>query len=41
MKNQDHKFDIALHLGFVEDAYNIASSVNDVLKLRQVGDLAL
>lgn len=37
----DHKFDLALHLGLVDDAFQIAKHEQNSTKLRHVADLAL
>ena len=39
--DQEHKFDLALQLGKVDIAYLLADKSNQILKLRQVGDVAL
>ncbi|CAD8136859.1 unnamed protein product [Paramecium octaurelia] len=41
VQDTDHKFELALQLAIVDDAFQIAQKSQDTLKLRQVGDLAL
>jgi coatomer subunit beta' len=39
--DQDHKFDLALQLNRVKEAYDIAEAQNSVDKFKKVGDIAL
>jgi coatomer subunit beta' len=39
--DQDHKFDLALQLNRVKEAYEIAEKQNSSEKFRKVGDIAL
>jgi coatomer subunit beta' len=39
--DQDHKFDLALQLNRVKEAYEIAEKQNSSEKFKKVGDIAL
>ena len=39
--DHDHKFDLALQLNRVKEAYQIAEKQNSAEKFRKVGDIAL
>ena len=39
--DQDHKFDLAISLNRVQDAFNIAEAQESAEKWRKVGDIAL
>lgn len=34
VRDKEHKFELALQLGHVEDAYELALAINDTIKLR-------
>eukprot|EP01015_Nassula_variabilis_P027077 TRINITY_DN5486_c0_g1_i20.p1 TRINITY_DN5486_c0_g1~~TRINITY_DN5486_c0_g1_i20.p1 ORF type:complete len:329 (+),score=83.77 TRINITY_DN5486_c0_g1_i20:67-1053(+) len=41
VQDQDHKFDLAVHLGKVDEAFKIAKQEDSANKWKQLGDLAL